>query len=117
MTAGVRNLLRSSKDTALGFAARTFFNTKLHGIGEMTELSIDTKKRSIHVRLDLEGEAEPIEINVNKYDLTRRGARTAITVLDASTSRKWLTEVLRQFVIGNSFVIPPKAGVVLKLLA
>ena len=114
---GVRNLLRGSKDAALAFAARTFFNTKFRGVGEMTEFSIDTKTRSIHARLELVGEVEPIEIHVGKYELGQRGDQVTITVVDVATSRQWLTEVLRAFVIGKSFTIPPQAGTVLKLLA
>jgi hypothetical protein len=117
VTDGVRNLLRSTKDATVAFAARVFLNTKLQGIGTMTQLSIDTKKRQIHVRLDLAGEAEPIEIEVTKFEVTQRGGQSSITILEASTSRKWLTEVLRQFVVGKSFAIPPQASAVLKLLA
>ena len=101
----------------MAFGARAFVNTKLHGIGEVTELSIDTKKRLIHMRLDLTGEAEPIEINVTKFEVTHRRGQAAITILSADTSHEWLTEVLRQFVVGKSFPIPPQAGTILELLA
>ena len=117
MINGIRNLLRSTKDATVAIAARAFLNTKLHGIGTMTELSIDTKKRLIHVRLDLVGETEPIEIDVTRFELTQHGDQSSITILDANTSRAWLTEVLRQFVVGKSFPIPPQAAAVLKLLA
>lgn len=117
MIDGIRNLLRSTKDATVAIAARAFLNTKLHGIGTMTELSIDTKNRVIHVRLDLVGETEPIQIDVPKFEITQRGDQSSITILDASASREWLTEVLRQFVVGKSFPLPPQAGAVLKLLA
>ena len=83
----------------------------------MTEFSIDTKTRSIHARVELVGEVEPIEINVGKYELTQRGDDVSIAIVDIATSRQWLTAVLRQFVVGRSFTIPPQAGTVLKLLA
>jgi hypothetical protein len=41
---GIQTFLRRSKDATLGFTTRLAINTKLRGIGEMTELSIDTKK-------------------------------------------------------------------------
>ena len=82
----------------------------------MTELSIDTRKRALRVRLQLAGEAEPIEIHVNKYRLTQRGDRAALTIVDAAASRPWLTEALRQFVVGQSFPVPGKAAAFLKLL-
>jgi hypothetical protein len=82
----------------------------------MTQLSVDTKKRAFRVRLELAGENEPIEIHVKKYGLERRRGRAALTVVDASSSREWLTEVLREFVIGQKFTIPDRAAAVLKLL-
>ena len=82
----------------------------------MTELSIDTKKRAFRVRLDLVGEAEPIEIDVRRYGLKRQGDDVTFAVVDATASRKWVAEALRQFVVGQSFAIPAKAGAALKLL-
>ena len=42
MGAKVRALLRGSKDAALAFTTRTFLNTRLRCIGEVSDLSIDT---------------------------------------------------------------------------
>lgn len=83
----------------------------------MTELTIDTKNKSVRLRVDLVGESEAIEIQVAKYSLERRGDDVIFTVHDATASRKWLTEALREFVVGRSFTIPPGVGGVLKLLA
>jgi hypothetical protein len=116
VTQPLRSVLRGSKDAALAFGARTYFNNRLRRIGEMTELSIDTKKRALHVRLDLLGEAAPIEIHVNKYELKHNGTATILTIVDATASRQWLAEALREFVIGRSFTLPASAGAVLKLL-
>ena len=82
----------------------------------MTELSIDTRKRALHVRLDLRGEASPIDIHVNKYDLKKRGTATTLTIVEATASREWLAEALREFVTGRSFKLTASAGTVLKLL-
>ena len=68
----VRAFLRRSKDATLAFTARVASNSWLKGIGEMTELSIDTKKRRIRVRLELLGEAEPIEVEITKYNLKNK---------------------------------------------
>jgi hypothetical protein len=116
VTARVLDFLRGPADGVLAFGARTFFNARLRGIGEMSELSIDTKKKTLRVRLDLLGEAEPIEIHVKKYALKQRGNETMLTVLDATSSREWIAETLRQLVVGRSFPIPAKAGAVLKVL-
>jgi hypothetical protein len=92
------------------------FNTKFSEIGQMTELSVDTKKRAFRLRLDLAGEPEPIEIHVKKYSLERRQERATLTIVDAAASREWLTQVLQEFVVGRKFTIPDRAAAVLKLL-
>ena len=112
----VKNVLRHSKDAALAFGARVFLNAKLRGIGDMTELVIDTKKQTVQVRVNLLGEAEAIEIDVKNYLLTERGEKSVLTINDVTTSRQWLTEALRQFVVGRPITIPSAAGAILKLL-
>ena len=116
VTQPLRRVVRGSKDAALAFGVRTYFNNRLRRIGEMTELSIDTKKRVLHVRMDLRGEASPIKIHVNKYDLKKSGTATTLTIVEVTASREWLAEALREFVTGRSFKLPASAGAVLKLL-
>jgi len=91
-------------------------NTKLRSIGEMTELSIDTKTKRARVRLELLGEKEPIDVEILRYRLKEKGETTYITIEEATSSREWLTVALREFVVGQDLAIPAKAGVVLKLL-
>ena len=82
----------------------------------MTELSIDTKKRRVRVRLELLGEAEPIEVEITKYNLKNKDSRAQLTIEEATASREWLAVALREFVVGRTIDIPAKAGVLLKLL-
>ena len=101
----------------MGFAARVAINSKLRGIGEMTELAIDTKNRRLRVRLELKGEQEPIEIDVTRYELRRDHRGAEITIQGATASKQWLDVAIQEFVIGQSFPIPAKAEALLKLLA
>ena len=82
----------------------------------MTELFIDTKNKRIRVRLELLGETEPIDVDVSRYSLKEKGETTYITIEDVTSSRQWLAVALREFVVGQDFAIPAKAGAVLKLL-
>ena len=86
----------------------------------MTELSIDTKKKRVRVRLELVGEAEPIEVEITKYSLKNKDSDkdsdARLTIEEATASREWLAVALREFVVGRTIDIPPKAGALLKLL-
>jgi hypothetical protein len=112
----VRNLLRGPKDSALAFTARTFVNNRFQEIGQLTDLSVDTKTQTLKLRLSLSGEVEPVEIYVRKYRIRRGGDRSLLTIIDATASRRWLDAALREFVLGRSFAIPQGAGTALKLL-
>ena len=95
---------------------RIAINTKLRSIGQMTELSIDTKNKRVCVRLELLGEKEPIDVEIVRYSLKEKGETTYITIEEVTSSREWLTVALREFVVGQELALPAKAGVVLKLL-
>ena len=82
----------------------------------MTELSIDTKNKRVRVRLELLGEKEPIDVEILRYSLKEKGETTYITIEGATSSREWVTVVLRDFVVGQDFPLPAKAGAVLKFL-
>jgi hypothetical protein len=83
----------------------------------MTDLSIDTKRQTIRLQLQLSGDARPVEVYVRKYALKRKGERPMLMVVDATASRKWVAAVLREFVTGQTFPVPPQAATALKLLA
>ena len=91
-------------------------NSKLRGIGEMTELSIDTKKKRVRVRLELVGEKEPIDVEISRYSLKAKGGSTHITIEEATSSRQWLTVALREFIVGQDLAVPAKAVAFLQLL-
>ena len=82
----------------------------------MTELSIDTKKKRVRVRLELVGEKEPINVEIIRYSLKVKGESTHITIEEATSSRQWLTVALREFIVGQDFAVPAKAVVLLQLL-
>ena len=82
----------------------------------MTELSIDTKKRCILLRLELVGEAEPIEVEIAKYNLKTKDNVAKLTIEEATASRPWLAAALQEFVVGETLSIPKRAAAILKLL-
>jgi hypothetical protein len=115
-TKRLQDVLHRSKDATLAFTVRLAINPKLRSIGEMSELSIDTKNKRVRVRLELLGEHEPIDVDILRYSLKEKGETTYITIEEVTSSREWLTVALREFVVGEDLAIPAKAGAVLKLL-
>jgi hypothetical protein len=115
-TDNINHLLRGTKDAAIALAVKSFFNAKYNRIGRMSEVSVDTARREIRVRLELTGESTPVDIHVTNYSVEQHGERGTVTIGDATASREWMTELLRQLVIGRTFDIPERAAAVLRLL-
>ena len=113
----MRALLRNSKDAAIGVAAQSVVNARLRGIGEVRDLVIDTDHRSAHCRLHLVGETAVIDVEVAGYTLATTNHRTTFTIADATTSREWLTAIVKQLVVGRAFRVPDAAAGALRLLA
>jgi len=82
----------------------------------MTELSIDTKKKRVRVRLELVGEKEPIDVEIPRYSLKVTAESTHMTIEEATSSRQWLTVALREFIVGQDLAVPAKAVAFLQLL-
>jgi hypothetical protein len=97
-------------------ATRAFLNHRLDGIGEVELLSIDTAAQSLQVRLGLQGERSPVEIDVKRYLLHTSADGASVTVVDASASRPWIDHGLHAFVVGRPMHIPTKLAFALKML-
>jgi hypothetical protein len=110
------SFLRGPKDAAIALGVRSFFNARYSRFGQMSDMSIDTARREIRLRLDLVGESTPVEIHLTNYSIQHQGERTTMTIGDATASREWITELLRQFVVGRPFVLPEGAGAIVTLL-
>jgi hypothetical protein len=104
------------KDAALAFTVRSLLNARLQAIGEITDLSLETGRRRAELHLALRGEAEPIHLEVRRYDLERIDGADWLTVVEAVASREWVSAALQQFAVGRRFPIPSKAATVLRLL-
>jgi hypothetical protein len=110
------SVLRGPKDAAIALAAKNLFNARYSRIGRMSDMSVDTAKREVRVRLELAGESVPIDIHVTDYRVELQSDAATVTIVDATASREWMTETLRQLVLGRPFVLSERAAALVKLL-
>jgi hypothetical protein len=85
---------------------QTLNSTYLQPYGSLTELVIDSENKSLSLKLELKGEAQPIEISIPRYQLIERGEDTYIDLGEIVTSREWLTTLLREHL--NAKIIRPR---------
>lgn len=72
----------------------------------MLEFKIDPKNKTIDLKVDLKGEASPIEIKVTKYEFLHKEGKDFLKIGDVQTSREWINTVLENFVNNSEFEIP-----------
>lgn len=107
------NTLTACKDGAMEAAGKAFLNQKLQKFGTVTRLQIDSKQKTMLAELALKGEATPILINVDSYEVLQKAGDTYIVVRSVRASREWIGAVVREFVVGRQFKIPNAVGMAL----
>ena len=98
-------MLHHFKDAAFSFAARSALNLKLHGIGELTDLKVDTKTNSLWLEMKLVGEPHPVDIHVRKYRVHSE-PEPQVVIEEVVASRDWVTGALGKFIVDRPFAIP-----------
>ena len=74
--------------------------------GTLTQLKLDTTAHSIDAEVELNGEAEPVQIQIHEYELREEGGRLYFVIKEISTSREWLTALARDFAVDRKFEVP-----------
>jgi hypothetical protein len=69
-------------------------------------------KPTIDIELFCEGETEPIEVVIEGFEIDG----DAIRITDLRASRPWIEKLLKSFVAGRPFDLPPQIAKLLKAL-
>lgn len=113
MFGSLGNAFGSMKDKAFQASIRNLLNRKIENIGNITRLDIDSRQKTMDLELVLKGEPDAIQVRVSSYELLNRQDRLFIRLLGATASREWLTNALKEFVIGREFPVPDAAKLAL----
>lgn len=103
-------IAKGMKDGALGLALKAYLNDRLSDYGEVLDCSVDTTKSRISVRALLKGERDPINVAVERYELTREGERVYATLHAFSSSRPWITMLVSKVFTGKRYKLPSAVG-------
>ncbi|HSW13845.1 MAG TPA: hypothetical protein VLI06_13460 [Solimonas sp.] len=101
------------KDAALGMALRAFINERLSDYGEIQDLKVDTGASRLKMHALLRGEQHPVSVTVERYELEREGDEVYVVLRQLSSSREWLTLLLRKLFTGKRYKIPAAAAALL----
>ena len=104
------------KGQAVSLAARQFLNSYLEKYGTMLNFSVHPETKTISAEVLLKGEQSPIRLELTGYEIGGTAEKPTLRIARAEASREWLGTVLREFVQGKDFELPPKAVPLLKML-
>lgn len=99
--------LSASKDRLIESIAPGVLNTGfLQPYGRVTNLKLDSESGELDVTLDLNGEAEPLRVHLQEYELVEEGAKMFLVIHRISTSRAWLTSLATDLAVGRRLEVP-----------
>lgn len=99
--------LRSLKDKAIEKIAYPFLYNKMKPYGKLTLFNLDTEKNTIFLEIHLLGEERPHKLMIFDYLLTKKeGGLCQLKIGGADTDRAWLTQILKDHVVGKEFMFP-----------
>jgi len=109
-------MIRKLKDNALSKGAKAACNTLMSKYGKVLKLNVDSHAKSLTAEVMLEGEKEPLFIEVERYELFREEGRDLLKLYGIRTSRAWVNTLATNYVEGRSFEIPPEYAKIVKIL-
>ena len=100
-----------SKDRLLAsFALPMLNNSWLKPYGQATDLKLNSTDKTLEITVQLRGETAPIRIEVQDYELREERGKTFVVIKQVTTSREWMTQLARNFLVGKELEVPAEVA-------
>ena len=106
-------MFNAAKDTMTSRAAQFYVNSKIARYGEVRNLKIDSRQKTVEVSCLLHGETSPIDIKIENYIVETAGHKKLFQATDISCTRPWLQNLLADFAKNRPIELPAWAEGVL----
>ena len=94
------------KDSLTSSAAKSMLASRLERYGNVTELRIRSREKTIALEVLLEGEEIPVGIQVERYRITGKSGEHALIVEKVTASRAWLQNLLQDLLVDQPLPVP-----------
>jgi hypothetical protein len=110
--------LADSKDRLISERIKQELNTHLARYGEVLDVKLNTRERSVQLSIKLKGEPDPTTVNIGKYELIKEDTKLWLTFDSQSieASREWLTLLLQDQAGRQRLPVPQKYAWALEFL-
>lgn len=106
-------MFNAAKDALASRGAQTWINTLIARYGQVQELKIDSRLKTVTVTCLLEGEATPITIKIENYVVEIERDKKFFRATGFSCTRAWLQNVLMDYGSKQRIELPPWAAAAL----
>jgi len=90
-----------------GAGAKYYLNKKIKGIGEITDLFIDTPQRQLSLSINLKGEDSPIQVLVHNYEVINIKGKNYIKINRFECSKEWINLIALKWAPDLKFPVSP----------
>ena len=99
-------MFTAAKDAVASQAARTFVNGTIARYGQVRELKIDSRAKTLGLVCELIGEHEPVNVRIESYRVFAENGLHFVEILTCSCSRPWLQNLLTDHACGRPLALP-----------
>lgn len=103
--------LSASKDRLVETMAPGLLNSGLLApYGRLTALKLDSTSGELDVTLELNGEADPLRVHIQEYELIQESGHIYLLIHRIVTSRPWLTALAQNLAVGRKLQLPAEVA-------
>lgn len=106
-------MFNAAKDALSSQAARSYVNGLIQRYGEVRDLKIDSKAKTVDIICLLKGEPEPVRVRIDSYRIESEGPNRFLKLQVCSCSRLWLQHLLEDQACGRRLKLPAWAAAAL----
>lgn len=106
-------MFAAAKDALASQTARAYANGLIRRYGEVRELRIDSRAKSVEFVCTLIGENEPVRVNIGRYRIETIDGKSYLTLLEGTCSRPWLQHLFEDHARNRPHEVPSWAAAVL----
>ena len=106
-------MLTGLKDSAMSVALKAYLNEKFGEYGDVLDCEIDTAAARMRLHAQLHGEASPVTVSIERYEILRDAEGAFVLLHRFSSSRAWVTTLLNRLFGSKRYAIPAALGALL----
>jgi hypothetical protein len=103
-------MFAAAKDAVISRAAQKWANSFIARYGKVKVLKIDSRRKTLEVSCELEGEVTPITVKIGNYVIETEGAKRFLRASDFTCTRPWLQSILEDHGQKQRIELPPWAA-------